>query len=551
MKILIVDCLSVGEGRRRFSRDFIGGGPKLIAGVLNQTRIKDLFIKIHRAEEILFDNGDNLKQYNLCLISAMSMDFKSVERIVKKWRNVNKNKLLIIGGPITSDSTIIEKLEIDLLVQCEGEQKLILIINILILHHLKINEIAQEKLLKVDGIVFRYANKIFKTNSSKFLSREDYNKYSNPDLYLKNVKNYNNYKSARIYVECVRGCSNYYRTRFPLNKNRHCIETCNNCKEGDLKNRINCPANIPPGCGFCSTITFFGFPRSRDMNNILLEIEGLLNIGSRRIVLGGSDFLDYYREFLVKDNILTTPSIPPEPNYEALEQIINRIIKLEQIKLCKAQIFIENVKASLCTDRALKILSRIPNIIFSVGCETGSEEFARNLGRPFYPSDVLKAIKKAILLGIRVQVYLIHSLPGEKIEYIKESIELIDKLYKMGVEKITIYKYHEFPGCPFFLLQDKKQLLNQTNKKLIQYRKKLVKRAINFNRSRKEEMLEKSYEIILAETSFFNKKDAIGYIIRGGPKVLVKNASDKIEDVVNVNINKVLSDKLVEGSIIQ
>ena len=63
-------------------------------------------------------------------------------------------------------------------------------------------------------------------------------------------------------------------------------------------------------------------------------------------------------------------------------------------------------------------------------------------------------------------------------------------------------------------------------------------------------MLGNIFEVILAEPSFFNKKDAIGYILKGGPKVLVKNAGNRLEDSCSIKVMKVISDKLVEGIIV-
>jgi len=208
------------------------------------------------------------------------------------------------------------------------------------------------------------------------------------------------------------------------------------------------------------------------------------------------------------------------------------------------------VKASLCTEKALKILAKIPNSIFSIGCETGSEKFAKELGRPFGPSETLKAVKIANSVGIRVQVYFIHSLPGEKMKYLKESIELIDKFYELGVEKITLYKYQKLPGSPFYLIQKQRDLSAENKKQLNRFRKKLVKRAINFNRMRKEEMINNTFRVILAETSIFDNSDAIGYIIRGGPKVLIKNASAQLGKEVDLKIIRMLTDKFVEGEIL-
>lgn len=551
MNILIVDCLAIGEEIRKFSRDFIGGGPKLIAGILNQLRIENLKIKLFRAENIVFKKEytkETLSSYDVCLISAMTMDIKAVKKIIQLWREVNNNKMIIIGGPIGSDKTLLNKIDADISVFGEGESKICSIIELFLRNDEKLNEEYYNKLKNVNGISFRHSGTLFFTKPS--LNLKEFEDFQKSRLFLEHVKQYENYKTARVYVECLRGCSNYFRTNFELIDNRKCLETCNLCKASDLRENKRCPSNIPPGCGFCSTINSFGFPKSRKIEHIISEIEGLLKIGVRRIVLGGPDFLDYKREELIENNILTTPNIPPEPNYDALKKLIDYIINLKPIKEKEAQIFIENVKASLCTERALKILSKIPNSIFSIGCETGSDEFARQLGRPYPPSRTLNAIKIALLSGIRVHVYFIHSLPGEKINYIKESIELINKLYKIGVDKITIYKYQEFPGSPFYLLKNKKELMKQNNKELNRYRKKLVRLIINFNKMKKEEMINHDYDVFIAESSFFNKADAIGYIVKGGPKVLVKNASNQLGKERRIKVIRVLSDKLVEGVIV-
>jgi len=551
MNILIIDSLAVGKGRQKFSRDFIGGGPKLIAGIIHQTLNVRFKIKIISAEEIIFSNTQIMKEYDLCLISAMTMDYISVRQLIDLWRKINYEKIIIVGGPISQDFELINKLDLDIIVLNEAEKKIVSIFKTSLIKTFNINEKVYEELVKINGIMFRYKNKIYNTNPSEFLTYDEFNQFTNPKFYLNYIMDYKNYKSARIYVECLRGCSNAYRTKFLLKNRKECIKTCNICKEGGIKAIYDCPQNIPPGCGFCSAISSFGFPKSRKIDLILSEISALLKLGARRIVLGGPDFLDYYREFLVKDKILSTPRIPPEPNYEKISSLINSLLEIPKIKEQKVQVFIENVKASLCTDKALEILSEIPNSIFSIGCETGSDKFSEELGRPFYPSETLEVIRKAISLGIRIHVYFIHSLPGEKAEYLKESISMIKRFFNIGVEKITIYKYKEFPGCPFYILQNKENSLQKKNKKLNQLRKKLIRTAINFNRVRKEEMLGQIYETILAEPNFFNKNDAIGYILKGGPKVLIKHAADKLGDTFFVQINKVLSDKLVEGSIIK
>lgn len=550
MKVVIIDCLAVGEERRTYSRDFIGGGPKLIAGVLNLIGIKDLNIKIIRAEDLILEKERFINDYQMCLISAMSMDFKPAKIIVNLWRSINGKKLIIIGGPIASDSNILKKLDGDISVEGESEKKITEIIEILINNNLEINSENSKKICMVKGITFRYSGEITETKPSDYLDLEEYNFYSNPKYFLEFIKHYDNFQAARIYIEVLRGCSNFLRTKFRLSENRVCLETCNLCRDEFVEDKRICPANIPPGCGFCSTINSFGPPKSRKTEFIISEIEGLISRGARRIVLGAPDFLDYKREELVESKVLTNASIPPEPNYEALNELVEKIISINEIKEGRAQVFIENVKASLCTTNALQIIAKIPNPIFSIGCETGSKEFSEKLGRPFNPLETLDAIKSSLSMGIRIHVYFIHSLPGETVESLKASISLINEFYRLGVDKITIYKYQDIPGAPFNNLLNKAELLRKKDKKINQLRKKLVRLAVNFNRMRKEEMIGKEFSVILAEPSHSKKADIIGYILQGGPKVLVKDRIDLLGQVITVKIINVLSDKLVEGQII-
>ncbi len=554
MRILIVDCLSAGNGKRKFSRDFIGGGPKVIAGVLSQIKTLKAEIEIIRAEDIInpaeSPDLNKLKSFDLCLISAMSMDLACVKKISTFWKKVKKNKMIILGGPISSDIQILEKVHADISIKGEGEEILLQIVNLLINSNNEMNNEICPHLRKIKGISFRFNGNIFSTGDKDPLSKEAFNKFTKPGLFINFYQFYKNYKAARIYVECLRGCSNFYRASDYYKSNGPCLKTCKVCRDEILKNRINCPRNIPPGCGFCSTIGSFGSPKSRNMELIISEIKALLKIGARRIVLGGPDLLDYKREDLVPEGILTTPEMPPLPNYHALNDLVENIINIDKVKQKEAQIFVENVKASLCTKEALKILSRIPNSVFSIGCETGSDEFAKKLGRPCFPEQILKAIVEAIKFGIRLHVYFIHSLLGEIVEYIMESIELLNKLYDLGVEKITIYKYREFPGSPFYNLNYYHKTTSKETKLLERYRKKLIKQAINFNLERKREMIGKDFDVILAEQNFINKEDAIGYILQGGPKVLVKKGNIMMGALVKARINKVISDKLVEGFIL-
>ena len=108
-----------------------------------------------------------------------------------------------------------------------------------------------------------------------------------------------------------------------------------------MTERYYFPQKIPPGCGFCSVPRIFGPSRSRNKTSILREIRGLLKLGVTRIVLGGSDFLDYQKEKLVSPHLLTDP-YSPEANYSEIESLLFEISKIRSETREKTSI--ENVK---------------------------------------------------------------------------------------------------------------------------------------------------------------------------------------------------------------
>ncbi len=106
MGILIVDALAANEGRRKFSRDTIGVGPRLIAGICEKQKIESLIVRV----EDLLDSSKILKNnsFDAILISAMSVDEIAVKRAIKVIKEHNQDLKILLGGPILSEDRIIQ-----------------------------------------------------------------------------------------------------------------------------------------------------------------------------------------------------------------------------------------------------------------------------------------------------------------------------------------------------------------------------------------------------------------------------------------------------------
>ncbi|MDK2384822.1 MAG: hypothetical protein QI199_08500, partial [Candidatus Korarchaeota archaeon] len=145
---LILDALAAGEGKRLSSLDVIGAGPRAIAGVLEMF---DLEYRIYRVEDYLRKGAG---KFGVLLVSAMTMDEPVVRRVASRFKGIK-----IIGGPITSDPSIVPRLGFHLGVWGEGEVAL----ESLLRRGLSVGKIPQDlegvpNLITGDGVLTRVSN---------------------------------------------------------------------------------------------------------------------------------------------------------------------------------------------------------------------------------------------------------------------------------------------------------------------------------------------------------------------------------------------------------
>ena len=316
-----------------------------------------------------------------------------------------------------------------------------------------------------------------------------------------------------------------------------------NLESYNLEERLSCPDGIPLGCGFCSVPNLFGPARSRTSEQVVKEVSDLINKNVKRIILSAPDFLDFGRDETLGDNLLINPYFP-KANIQAIENLLSKIASIEKVANGKAWIEVENIKSHLFTEEVARILAKyLPNSSFSIGCETGSESHAKQLGRSSMPLDTLRAVKIAHKYGLRAHVYFIHSLPGQTEQTAKETVELINKL-EPYIEKITIYRFRPLPMSAFGDIPPPQPAFKNPISKLI------ADAANAVNRRKKTNLVGKEVRVILSEANFREESGAIAIILEGGPMVAVADAKDRIGEIVTVSIDKVLSEKLVHGIII-
>ncbi len=375
MKALIIDALASGKGERKATKDVIGAGPRVVAGVLESRNVK---VRIVEAETVLKDGFP--AGFDILFVSGMTNDIPAIRKLVSRWGDAPS----LVGGPITSDpEQALRRTGCNIAIVGEGEETLSEMLDA----GLRRGELPiVADLKRIPGTAFEASGDINVNRLRKAMPRILFDEFK---ASTNAIQGYELYHSARVYVEVVRGCSNYNRASLGVN-----CESCGICKKGRLEERYDCPQGIPPGCGYCSVPSLFGPPKSHSTKHVSDEVKALLNEGVTRVVLSAPCFLDYGRDLLVEPAPLTDPR-SPEPNYSEIEKLLASLAELPRMEEETASFMIENLKASLVTEKAAKLLGRyLSGTPVSIGFETGSKTHSDALGRPSTPEETITAVRR-------------------------------------------------------------------------------------------------------------------------------------------------------------
>jgi len=511
------------------TRDAIGAGARAVAGVLEERGLRP---RIAVAEAVLEGSVD-LRDHDLLLVSGMTADLTAVRRVVSRWRKASAGPV-VVGGPITSEpADALVRARGDLAVIGEGEQTLEELLE-LGLDRGRLP--GDEELSRLLGIAYLHGGTVRVNGLRPVMRRETYDRLT-PST--RTIRDYPLYYAARVYVEVLRGCSNYLRAGAALADGA--CAGCDRCRSGSLEERYDCPRGVPPGCGYCSVPSLYGPPKSRSVEKICGEVRELLDGGVRRIVLSAPDLLDYGRDLLVDPEPLTDPRKPP-PNYRALEELLSRLTDMDEFSEGEASVMMENIKASLVTDRAAELLGRyLPETPVSIGFETGSREHGIQLGRPSTPEENLRAVRRLRRAGLKPYVYFIHGLPGQTAETVNETVRAIGESVEAGAARIILYRFRPLPMSAF---SNRPAAPPAVRDRLSG---QIYAAAGEANRDLKEELVGRRLRVVVAEPYERDRRLHVAYPLLHGPVVLVEGARGRVGEVVDVVVGGVVSDRMVRG----
>jgi len=414
--------------RRRSTLDAVGVGPRLVATMVEAAGAEaDLL----QCEDAVYRPGV-LRGYEALFVSGMVTDTPSMIRVLSRWRGGPA----VAGGPAFTDAARLLRAGFDYVVWGEGE--------VSIPHLIKLLE-GRIDASEVPNLVRRVGGRVVRNPGPPWAPAPPLWSVD-PDARF--VRSYPAWWGARIYVEVVRGCSNFFRPTIPLPDGRRCIG-CGACRSGGLRERLGCPANIPPGCGYCSVPAIFGPARSRPLEKVVREVRELVRAGVRRVVLSAPDFLDYGRDWLVAPEPLTNPRHPP-PNLRVIEELLRRVTEIPEVSAGEAYVMIENVKPNLVTEEVASLLGKyLRGTPVSVGMETGHPAHHAAMGRPSRVEEVFRAVALLRKAGLKPYVYVIHGLPGEDRGVVRATVRAVRRVWRLGAERITLYRFTPLKGSAF------------------------------------------------------------------------------------------------------
>jgi radical SAM superfamily enzyme YgiQ (UPF0313 family) len=522
VKALVVDALASCKGVRKASKDVIGAGPRALMGLLETRGIKASIVE---AETILA-RGFN-ESFDLILVSGMTGDIPAIRKVV----SALEGGLFVLGGPVTSDpEQAISKTGCDFAVIGEGEET----INEFLDKGLGRSKFDGAHLRGIKGIAFKGSDGIEVTPLRRVMPRSIFDGFK-PSTAA--IKGYTLHRSARVYVEVLRGCSNYHRAKVGGN-----CESCGLCRNGGLTERYDCPLGTPPGCGYCSVPSLFGPPKSRSFGKIRDEIVGLIEEGVSRVVLSAPCFLDYGRDLLVEPEPLTDPR-SPEPNYDELERLLSSLADIPRIKEGTAAFMIENLKASLVTERAAKLLGGyLMGTPVSIGFETGSELHSNSMGRPSTPKETLTAVSRLKKAGLKPYVYFIHGLPGQNEKTVDETVKAIDYSVEKGAERVILYRFQSLPMSAFSGYSSAPPNIRDPGSRRIH------EAASRANMGAKDNLIGGVIRVVVAERYNRDQRLLVAYPLKHGPVVLIESPQPLEGRILDVRVTGVASERMVRGT---
>lgn len=111
-----------------------------------------------------------------------------------------------------------------------------------------------------------------------------------------------------------------------------------------------------------------------------------------------------------------------------------------------------NIRADICDIPMVEALERSRCTSIEIGCESGDDNFLRNVIHKGYGVDAIKtACRNFANSGISCMYSFMHGMPGESRDSLLRTLDLIDWIHETDKHgRISIYQYSPYPGTKMY-----------------------------------------------------------------------------------------------------
>ncbi len=179
-----------------------------------------------------------------------------------------------------------------------------------------------------------------------------------------------------------------------------------------------------------------------------------------------------------------------------------------------------------------------------IGCDSADDVQSKKIGRPFGPKEVSKALKISKRYNIDTNIYFIYDLPYQTKKTISKTSQFIKENQKY-VEKYIIYRFLPLPMSAF-----SNKMKGRPSNVAADWQEvfKLIK---DINTQKKQKYLNKKIEAYIIESYSSGKDEFIAFPASNGPLIKVHHAKKYLRKKVELEITKIISDRLIEGRILR
>ncbi len=224
-------------------------------------------------------------------------------------------------------------------------------------------------------------------------------------------------------------------------------------------------------CSYCIIPYARGRVRSREIKNIVSEIEEITKNGIKEVVITGIHIASYGKDLTPKTNLIS------------LLEEINKIKNVKRIRL-------GSLEPTIIDEEFIKRLVKLEKICdhFHLSLQSGCNETLKRMNRRYTVEQFEQSVKliRKNYPNVALTTDIIVGFPGETEEEFKQTYNYLDKI---DFYKMHIFKYSARKGTKAAVMQNQvtsnikeersEKLIKLSNKKQLEHNKKYIQKELD------------------------------------------------------------------------